>query len=59
MTSVALALPRFSFTGILADAAQLIAMVLLIPFAILAIGAPFAAAIAALLWLARLVRAAL
>ena len=57
MTSVAL--PRFSLTGILADGAQLIAMVFFIPFAILAIGAPFAAAIAGLLWLARLVRAAL
>ena len=50
---------RFRVAGILADAAQLLAAVLLVPFAILAIGAPFALVIAGLLWLARLARAAL
>jgi len=43
----------------LADAASLLAAVLIVPFAILAIGAPFALAGAALLWLARIARAAL
>lgn len=57
MTSVATR--RFSVTGILADAAHLLAAVLVVPFAILAVGAPIALVIAGLLWLARLVRAAL
>ena len=43
----------FRITGFLGDAAQLVAVVLLIPFAILAIGAPFALVIAGVLWLAR------
>ena len=50
---------RFSVTGIVAEAAHLLAAVLLVPFAILAIGAPIALAITGLLWVARLVRAAL
>jgi hypothetical protein len=49
----------FNLGAILADAGSLLAAVLFIPFAILAIGAPFALAGAALLWLARLARAAL
>jgi hypothetical protein len=57
MTSVAAR--RFSVVGILSDAAHLLAAVLFIPFAILAIGMPIALVIAALLWLARLARAAL
>ena len=44
---------RFSVAGTLVEAAHLIAAVLVIPFAILAIGAPFALLIAGLLWLAR------
>jgi hypothetical protein len=55
MTSVALR----RVPGILADAGQLLAAVLLVPFVILAVGAPIALVIAGLLWLARLVRAAL
>ena len=50
---------RFSVAGLLTDAAQLVAAVLVVPFAILAIGAPFALVIAGLLWLAQLARAAL
>ena len=57
MTSVATR--RFTVGGALADAAQLLAAVLFIPFAILAIGAPFALVIAGILWLARMARAAL
>lgn len=57
MTSVA---PRrLRVAGILADGVQLLAAVLLVPFAILAIGIPIALVIAALLWLARLAGAAL
>jgi type IV secretory pathway VirB3-like protein len=57
MTSVATR--RFTVAGVLADAAHLLAAVLFIPFAILAIGAPFALVIAGILWLARMARAAL
>lgn len=57
MTSIAAS--RFSTVGILADAARLLGVVLLIPFVVLAVGTPFAAVIAGLLWLARIVRAAL
>jgi hypothetical protein len=49
---------RFDLVGFLRDAAQLIAAALVMPFVILAIGAPFALLIAGLLWLARLARAA-
>jgi hypothetical protein len=57
MTPVA---PRhLRVAGILADGGQLLAAVLLVPFAILAIGIPIALVIAALLWLARLADAAL
>ena len=50
---------RFSVAGILADVAHLLALVLFIPFAILAAGLPFALVIAGLLWLARVARVAL
>jgi hypothetical protein len=50
---------RFNLAGMLADAARLLAVVLFIPFAILAVGMPFALVIAGLLWLARIARAAL
>jgi hypothetical protein len=56
MTSVAT--PRFSLARMLAEAARLLTVVLFIPFAILAIGAPFALVVAGLLWLARIARAA-
>lgn len=49
----------FRMRSLLSDAAQMIAAVLVLPFAILAIGAPFALLIAGLLWLARAARAAL
>lgn len=49
----------FRVRVLLSDAAQMIAAVLVLPFAILAIGAPFALLIAGLLWLARVARAAL
>ena len=49
---------RFSVAGLVGDAGRLIAVVLFIPFVILAIGAPFALVIAGLLWLARLAQAA-
>ena len=50
---------RFSVTRVLADAARLLALVLVVPVVILAIGTPIALVIAGLLWLARLARAAL
>lgn len=50
---------QFTVAGVLADAAQLLAAVLFIPFAILAIGAPFALIVAGLLWLAGVIRTAL
>jgi hypothetical protein len=50
---------RFNLAGMLADAVRLLAVVLFIPFAILAVGMPFALVIAGLLWLARIARAAL
>ena len=50
---------RFSLRGSLAGAAELLAVVLLVPVAILAIGTPIALVIAGCLWLARLARAAL
>ena len=53
------AMRRFDLVGFLRDAAQLIAAALVMPFVILASGAPFALLIAGLLWLARLARAAL
>ena len=56
MTSVATR--RFNLAGMLADAARLLAIVLFIPFAILAVGTP-SLVIAGLLWLARIARAAL
>jgi len=49
----------FSLRGSLAGAAELLAVVLLVPVAILAIGTPIALVIAGCLWLARLARAAL
>ena len=45
--------PRASVVGILKDAAALLGLVLFIPFAILAVGAPIALVIAGVLWLAR------
>ena len=44
--------------GLVSDGAHLIAAVLILPFVILAVGAPFALVIAGLLWLARLAQAA-
>lgn len=49
---------RFSVASLLGDAGRLIAVVLFLPFVILAIGAPFALVIAGLLWLARLAQSA-
>jgi hypothetical protein len=52
------AIPRIRVRAVLSDAAQLLALVWLIPVAILVFGAPFALIGAGLLWLARLARAA-
>ena len=52
------AIPRIRVRAVLSDAAQLQALVWLIPVAILVFGAPFALIGAGLLWLARLARAA-
>jgi hypothetical protein len=52
------AMPRISVRAILTDAAGLLALVWLIPLAILVIGAPFALVGAGLVWLARLARGA-
>jgi hypothetical protein len=49
---------RSTVAGLVGDAGRLIAVVLFLPFVILAIGAPFALVIAGLLWLARLAQAA-
>ena len=49
---------RYTVAGLVGDAGRLIAVVLFIPFVILAIGAPFALVIAGLLWLARLAQGA-
>ena len=43
----------------LRDAIQLLGVVMSVPIAILVVGAPIALAIAALLWIARMVRASL
>ena len=53
------AVRRLSVIGMLADGGRLIGLVLFIPFVILAIGMPVALVIAGLLWLARIVGAAL
>jgi hypothetical protein len=52
------AIPRIRVRAVLSDAADLLALVWLIPLAILVVGAPFALFGAGLLWLARLSRAA-
>jgi hypothetical protein len=57
MTSVAAR--SLGLGGMLTDGAQLVGLVFLIPFVILAIGIPVALVIAGLLWLARIVGAAL
>ena len=51
-------IPRLRVRRVLSDAADLLALVWLIPFTILLLGAPFALVGAGLVWLARLVRAA-
>ena len=48
------AVPRIRASGVVSDAVQLIALVWLVPFAILVVGAPIALIGAALVWLARL-----
>jgi hypothetical protein len=50
---------RASVGGVLKDAAALLGLVLFVPFAILAVGAPIALVIAGVLWLARLAQASL
>ena len=47
------AISRVTIRGVLGDAVHLLAVVLFIPFAILAVGAPIALVIAGLLWVAR------
>ena len=50
--------PRIRVRAVLTDAADLLALVWLIPLAILVLGAPFALMGAGLVWLARLARVA-
>ena len=50
---------RLGLIGMLADGARLVGLVLFLPFVILAIGMPVALVVAGLLWLARIVGAAL
>ena len=52
------AIPGIRVRAVLSDAASLLALVWLIPVAILVLGAPFALIGAGLVWLARFARAA-